>query len=615
MMIRLGPVAVMLAVSSIALAQEANPDIIRVSKHLKFLAGDECQGRGLETKGILKAGEYIAEQFKSFGLKPGFESNYFQPFEVPAPSLLGTPQVLVFKNGDQKTEPKLQEGFVTTIASANGVTKAGIVFVGHGITSTTPDYDDYAGVDVKNKIVMILRRGPGGADPHGPFAEGSPLISLTAKLQNAIKHQAAGVIFINDSTMAEKTDPLMAPELTREVKLAGPVLHLKRDIVDSLLKEKKTTLAEIEKAIQKEGKPNSFELAGWAAEVEVTVTKRTWPTRNVVAVCDGAGPLADETIVIGAHYDHLGQGEPGGFERERGKTHYGADDNASGTTGLLELARRYGAIKNREGRRIVFVAFSGEEQGLYGSKYYCEHPVFPNEKTAFMLNMDMIGRMISTEDKSKSGEVVKKDRLVVYGTGTSTGLADCVQEMNQKFDFKLMTIPGGSGPSDHTSFYNKKIPVLFFFTGTHKDYHRPTDTPDRINTEGLLKVVAYVETLANHYATVKARPDFLKTKGGEEDPTDPNPRTGRVSIPKIKFTPGNYGEEDKGVLVEAVEDGGPAAKGGMKEGDFIIEVAGQPVKNMDGYMTALRTVVAEKPVEFVVLRKGEKVKLSLVPWK
>ncbi len=580
----------------------------RVKADLAYLAGDECEGRGLDTKGILKAGEYVAAQFKAAGLKPAFDAGYFQAFEVPAPNKLGTPQALTLKNGDTTLEPKAGDGFAATIASGGGA-KGGVVFAGYGITATEAKYDDYAGLDVKGKLVIVLRRSPKADDPHGPFGGHAPLAS---KIDNAAKHGAAGLLVVSDRGTAAENDPLMDQDLPGDARMDGPVLHVKRAVIDALLKGRKTTLGELETGINKDNKPNSFELAGWEADATVTVIKRTWPARNVVAVCDGAGPLADETVVIGAHYDHLGAGEPGSFQTNRGKTHFGADDNASGTTALMELARRFGGMKNRQGRRIVFVAFSGEEQGLYGSKHYCKAPPFPLDKTAFMLNMDMVGRMSRVDDGP-----VKKDRLVVYGTGTSTGLAERVEAANKGFGFKLYTIPGGTGPSDHTSFYNEKIPVLFFFTGTHKDYHRPSDTPDKVNVPGLLKVADYVQVFADHYATAKDKPDFLKTKGGGEDPTDPNPR-GRVSGPKLKFTPGNYGEEGKGVLVDAVEEGGPAAKGGIKEGDFIVEVGGQAVTAMQGptgYMRAMGGVKPDAPVDIVVVRNGQKVKLTVTPIK
>lgn len=593
----------------------------RAKKDLEFLAGPDCEGRGLETKGILKAGEYIAEQFKAAGLKPAFK-DYFQPFDVPGPSKLDTPLSFVLKNGDKTYEPKVNDGWVATVASAGSKTKAGLVFAGYGITSKDPKYDDYDGLEAKGKIVVVVRRTPQADDEDGMFGKNSPHAPLVNKIQNAIEHGAVGVIFVSDGGTAGADDKHMAPEQTAGMTMpGGPVLHVKRDVIDALLKDQDTTLAAWEKGVNKSGKPNSFALKGWEAESEVTVVKTKFPTRNVVGVCEGSGDLKDETVVIGAHYDHLGSGEPGSFPGNKGKTHFGADDNGSGTTGLLELARRYGGMKDRKGRRIVFVAFSGEEQGLYGSKFYCKEPPFPLDKTAFMLNMDMIGRMATTEITDKDGKPVldpdgkpvKKDRLVVYGTGTSTGLDKLVDEYNAKPDFKLLKIEGGSGPSDHTSFYQKKVPVLFFFTGTHKDYHRPTDTPDRINVDGLVKVVDYVQAFADHFATVKDKPDYLKTKGGSEDPTDPNQVT--FSGPKLGFMPANYGEDGKGVEVGAVTKGGPGDTGGLKEGDYIIGVAGTPVKNMTGYTQAMNKVKPDAEIEIVVQRKDKEVKLKVTPKK
>jgi hypothetical protein len=588
----------------------------RVKKDLEYLAGKECEGRGLETEGIKKAGEYVADQFKAAGLKPGVGDSYFQPFDVPGPSKLGTPVSLVLKKGDKTYEPKAGEGYTATVASAGGKAKGELVFAGFGITSKAdPKYDDYAGLDVKGKIVVVVRRTPQADDPKGLFGQNNPLASLVSKIQNAADHGAAGVIFVSDGTTADKDDKLMPAEQTAGAQIGGPVIHAKRDVIDALLKDQETSLADWEKAANKAGTPNSFALKGWAAETEVTVLKTKFPTRNVVGVLEGAGDLKDETVVIGAHYDHLGSGEPGSFPGNKGKVHFGADDNGSGTTGLLELARRFGRMKDRQGRRIVFVAFSGEEQGLFGSKHYAANPTVLAKSMAFMLNMDMIGRMSQVEEKDKEGKVTKKDRLVVYGTGTSTGLEKLVDETLAKGEYKLFKIAGGQGPSDHTSFYNKGVPVLFFFTGTHKDYHRPTDVPESINVPGLLKVVDGVQAFAQHFTTVKERPDFLKTKGGGEDPTDPTPRGGRVGIPRLQFAPGNYGEEDKGVLVETVTEGGPAAKGGIKEGDFIIGIAGTPVKNMTGYMQAMGKVKADTEIEVTVLRKDKEVKLKVTPIK
>jgi len=260
------------------------------------------------------------------------------------------------------------------------------------------------------------------------------------------------------------------------------------------------------------------------------------------------------------------------------------------------------------------VAFSGEEQGLFGSIHYCKAPPFPLDKTKFMLNMDMIGRMVAVEEKKDDG-LPKKDRLVVYGTGTTAGLDKLVDEANKPFDFKLFKIPGGSGPSDHSSFYANKIPVLFFFTGTHKDYHKPSDSADKINVPGLKKVADYVQAFADHYATTTEPVAYLKTKGGGEDPTDTTPRSTAGRGPRIGIMPGNYGEIDGGVLVGGVTEGGPAEKAGIKEDDVIVTIAGLPVKNIETYMAAMSGQKVGAEVEVVVLRKDKKVTLKVVPVK
>ena len=601
-------------------AANPEPSLERIKKDIDFLAGEECEGRGLKTKGILKAGEYIATAFRDSGLKPAFKEGYFQKFTVSGRGKLGTPNTLVLKTGDVATELKIKDEFTATGASGAGKKSTGLVIVGYGITSVDAKYDDYAGMDVKGKTVVILRRTPKADDKKSPFEQtgDDSLASLTSKIQNAIAHGAVGILFVSDRGTAAKSDPLMEADRTSGSFFDGPVFHVKRTVIDELTKaQKDKTLAEIEEAIDKDLKPFSFECRGVTAETEVTITRDMLPTRNVVGVCEGAGPFADETIVLGAHYDHLGMGESGSLatKEAKDKTHFGADDNGSGTSGLLELARRYGKMKNRQGRRIVFVAFSGEEQGLFGSIHYCKEPPFPLEKTKFMINMDMIGRMVGVEQKMGDG-LPKKDRLVVYGTGTTTGLDTLVDTANKSFDFKLFKIAGGTGPSDHSSFYAKKIPVLFFFTGTHKDYHKPTDTPDKINIAGLKKVADFVQVFADHYATTSETVAYLKTKGGGEDPTDTTPRsTAGRGGPRIGIMPGNYGEIDGGVLVGGVTEGGAAEKAGIKEDDVIVSIGGLPVKNIETYMAAMSGQKVGTEVDVIVLRKDKKVTVKVVPTK
>ena len=239
----------------------------------------------------------------------------------------------------------------------------------------------------------------------------------------------------------------------------------------------------------------------------MTVKRTEYKVKNVVGVLEGTGPLADETVVIGAHYDHVGYGSFGslGGKDAKGKIHYGADDNASGTTGLIELARRFGAMKDRQGRRIVFIAFTAEERGLYGSIHYCKEPLFPLDKTAAMINMDMIGRT-KPVPADWLGIWGMKDRLVVYGTGTADTFEDSSTTSAASPTSSSARMAAGTGPSDHDSFYRKKVPVLFLYTGTHGEYHRPTDVPEKINVEGMKKVADLVQALAENLATVETRP-------------------------------------------------------------------------------------------------------------
>ena len=270
-------------------------------------------------------------------------------------------------------------------------------------------------------------------------------------------------------------------------------------------------------------------------------------------------------------------------------------------------------MRDRQGRRIVFVAFSAEERGLYGSAHYCKEPLYPLDKTAAMINMDMIGRVKEVDADWLGLWGGKKDRLLVYGTGTGDNFKTLVEEANARTDFKLSTLAAGTGPSDHDSFYRKKVPVLFLYTGTHGEYHRPTDVPEKINVPGMKKVVDYVQVLADTLTTADTRPKYLAVRDPWRDPTDPRPAPSYGKMPRMGIRPGNYESEDGGVLVEGVAPGGPAEKAGVKDNDVVVEIAGKPVKNIGGYMTAMQGQKAGHPVEVVVLRKGTKVTLKITP--
>jgi hypothetical protein len=580
--------------------------IERMREDLKYLAGDECEGRGIYTKGIEKAATYIAEQFKKAGLKPGGKDmTYFQPFTVSA----GQGKVEVAKlslKGPQGQTIELgnNKEFVVLGTSGSGKITAPVVFVGYGISAPDLKYDDYKGLDVKDKIVVVLRKTPRYDSKDAPFGGAMKMnyAVLASKLARAEVNKAAAVILVNDA--AETGDKLDTfSDMGKGFSTSSiPMLGLKRDVLDRMLVASGgQSLADIEKAIDRDLQPRSAELSGWKATVETKVTKKTVPVKNVIGVRPGHGPLAKEFIVIGAHYDHLGFGEPGTLAKkpeDQKKIHHGADDNGSGTTSVIELARRFGEQKKWEGRTLIFMTFSGEEKGLLGSRFYCnQQPLFALADTAAMVNLDMVGRM----DNKKTGE----KKLIVEGTGTAKGFDAMIEKHNKKFEFKLTKRPAGGPYSDHDPFYQKKIPIVFIWTDTHEDYHRPTDTWDKINYADMARIVDLAEEVITELATEKERPEYVAV-------APPAPKPGPGKGPKLGFAP-SYGTDVKGVLVGPVSENGPAAKAGIKMDDVITAINDQPVTNLQTYMAIMGGQKAGQPISVTVQRGKEKLTLKATP--
>ncbi|MBN9524160.1 M28 family peptidase [bacterium] len=621
---RLLPFAFVLLVAMPAVAQPAPSDVeavARMKKDLFFLAGPECEGRGVGTAGLDRAADYVAAAFKAAGLKTSF-----QPFVMNGFPDLDGPSRLDFAVGDMELAFKNKTDFVPTGYSSGGKLNAPVVFVGHGITAPNLKYDDYAGVDAKGKWVIVIRRTPRPTekgdkrfDTTVPAGEDTPYAALRMKLDNAVEHKAAGVIFVSDPETAGKDDQLIAFDDHKytDVPARLPVLHLKRAAASRLLQAALgKTLVQLEAENDAELKPVSVELPKTRGEGDIGVIRKEITVRNVVGVLEGSGPLADETVVVGAHYDHLGYGSGPlsmGGNPAQGKLHYGADDNASGTTGLMELARRFGAIKDRRGRRLVFVAFTGEERGLFGSKYYCEHPVVPLAKTAAMVNLDMIGRL-----RPGPGDwlgLTTKPRMVVYGTGTGDTFERTVGAAETRYGLKILKIPGGIGRSDHESFYRKRVPVLFLFTGLHDQYHRPTDTPESIDVPAMAKVVSLCDDLVLDLSTALARPRFQEQSGGFEDPLSPNPHAGNVKLGAVRLgVRPDYGYMGgDGMRIEGATAGGLGQRVGLREGDVIVEIAGVPVRSVQGYMAAMATRRPGQEFELVITRGGKRVPLRVLP--
>lgn len=574
----------------------------RVKKDLFFLASPECEGRGPQTKGLDLAGDYIAEEFKKIGLKPvGKDHSYFQHFKI-AGAKLDEPPSLEVQSGKEKTLLAPGTDFHALGLSTGGKFKGPVVFAGFGLTvDGGKKYDDFAGIDAKDKIALVIRDLPRFKEESKIFETAfkkRQAASLTEKINNAEKHGAKAILIVNDRDTAKETkDSLLPFEYTSLSRATGkiPAFMVSRKVAAELLKTTNKTFDDLQEKIENTMANVSQDVPGVEVSVDLKITrgKDVVPLRNVAGILEGAGPLANEIVVIGAHYDHLGYGGQSSLAGlKKISIHHGADDNASGTTGMMELARRFASMKNRQGRGLLFMAFSGEELGLFGSAYYASNPLIPLKETAAMVNLDMIGRL-------KPDEKTKEEKVLLEGTGTAEIFEPLLEQLNKETRFHFVKKKSGFGPSDHSSFCDKKIPVLFFWTGTHPEYHTPQDTADRINFDGLLKITGLVENLVVDLSQREKKPTFVEVKGNAM----PRP-TG--NFPKLGIRPG-YTDEAEGVLVEGVTEGEPAAKSGIKKGDRILEISGKKVPNIETYMQVLAGEKNGTTINVQIIRDGKKI--------
>jgi len=592
-----------------------SPAEARIKADVAFLAADAQEGRAPGTKGIEASAGYIAGEFKGLGLKPAPGADgYFQPFTIGGQATLGKSPELAFSGPDGKAFAADKDDFIPLAIGSGGAFEGKpLVFAGYGITAKgaarNGDYDDYAGVDVKGKVVLILRREPRQDKDETPFGGKRPsdFATFRHKATNAFQHGAAAVLLANDREGARNGDRLLGFTMAGpEMNSALPFVMVTRALADKLLAAAgQPTLDSLEKEIDSDLKPRTRALDGWTLKAKVEIERTSVETRNVVGVLEGSGPFADETVVVGGHYDHLGHGGlmSGSLAFLSKDIHNGADDNASGTAMVIEMARRLARRADPLPRRVVFIAFSGEERGLLGSQHYVEHPLFPIDKTVMMINFDMVGRL---NDRSE---------LTMIGTGTVPGMDALVNALGQSSGLKIKTIQGltdGFGGSDHQSFYNKNVPVLFAFTGVHKDYHRPSDDTDLINYAGMARIADYCELLLLDLVRRPERPAFAKLApparrpGGASDPA-------RAGFSVYLGTMPDYAESDsgKGIKLAGVREGSPAEKGGLKSGDTIVKFAGKPVSTIQDYMENLSRSKPGDVVDLGVLRDGKEVTLKV----
>ena len=573
---------------TLAQVQSATTEL---EKHAKYLASEQLTGRGVDTPGIKLARDYIAAEFAKYGLKPGGDNgSYSQGFDVAVGVTVKEPSSLNFAAAAPLA---LSEQWVPLGLSASNKVESELVFAGYGITAKDYGYDDYAGVDVKGKIVVVLRYEPPPKNANSPFKQYpqySVHSALRTKASNARDHGAIGMILVDMHRPGDNQELLSTGSSLWRGGRSLVAAQVKRDVLESRLAGLGISLSALKKNIDSAEKPASMPLAGLSAVLQVTLEEVRERAENVVAVLPGAdSSLREENIVIGAHYDHLGFGHFGARDTgAAGNIHFGADDNASGTAVLLDLARRLMQSPVKPARSVVFVAFSAEELGLHGSRHFVERsPSIASTET--MINLDMVGRL-------------RDNRLTVFGSRSGHNFSRVVTTAASQLGLNVSE-SDDVGRSDHLSFYNRKIPVLHFFTGTHEDYHRASDTWEKLNYEGMAKVSDLVMASALQIANSREPINFVSL------PSRP-PRAERADERSVSTYLGSipeYGVNSEGVQLAGVMDGSPAALAGLRAGDVIIRLASKNIQSIEDLTTALGAQKAGDEVEIVALRAGSPV--------
>ncbi len=596
-----GILAVSLAVC-VAVGSTASIDPNRYLDYVKYLSSEDLKGRGTGTPELEKAAAYIAKQFRAAGLEPLDSKGYFQAFSVTTNAKLGSGNRFDYTDGDRSVALKFKDDFIPFNFSSRGKISGAVVFAGYGITAPEYNYDDYAGLDARDKLVLILRHEPQEFDEKSVFAGKvyTEHAQFFSKASNAKLHGARGVILINDRA-SHKGD---SDQLEKFGKTVGPgdagipFVQIKADVAERWISKAGKNLDEIQTEIDKDLRPRSMPLPSAIQVHEVVDVERAARTTHNVA-----GYLPGETseyVVIGAHYDHLGLGEQFSMAPSlAGTPHPGADDNASGTAGVIELANWF-ASQPKQHRGILFLAFAGEELGLLGSSYYVNHPSFPMDKAVAMINMDMIGR-------------VREHKVYIGGAGTGTTLRSMLEHLLPKYDLNVdFSDTTGYGSSDHTSFTTKQVPVLFFFSGLHSDYHKPSDTWDKIDPKGTAKLLELVADVSSNLLTAQDRPMFVRVKepASAHAGAVAGSSTGSGYGPYFGSVP-DFGEIPNGVKFADVKEDSPAAKAGLRAGDIMVEFDSKPIQNLYDFTYALRAKKPGDEVAVKVLRGSESVQVKV----
>lgn len=560
-----------------------------LTNEIKYLSSDALRGRLTGSPGDSLAAVYIEHKLASDGFVPVSDDG-FQRYKVTK-KLVPGPDNSLSVNGITYT---IDKDFMPLAFSSNSGLKSDVIFAGYGfsINNDSIKWDDYKGVNVKGKWVLILRADPEPDNNMSPYIDASP---DRDKAMLAKDKGAAGVLLVSgpDFEPKDEFDTLTTSDY---FSVGIPVLRIKRAVADAILSKKATNVASLEKKLNSSRRPYSFPI-DITVDGKAEIIREMADTRNVVMMLPGEDPqLKDQYVILGAHFDHLGMGGPGSGSRALDTIgiHHGADDNASGVAMMLELAEKFAKTRGSHKRSIICVAFSGEEEGLLGSKHFVNDPDIDLSKVDVMINMDMVGRLN------------KENNLQIGGVGTATGLRDLVLANTDTSVIKLTLSPEGYGPSDHSSFYGKNIPVLFYFTGAHMDYHTPNDTWEKINYKGMVEISALIFKVASELAN-----EPIKLKFTEAGPKVEVNRYPRRRMPTLGIMPDFAGVVKNGLRADFVTPGKPAALGGMKKGDIITAINGKSVNNIQDYMFRMGQLKHGQTISVEVNRDNKKVVLLI----
>jgi len=573
-----------------------------------FLAGEERQGRMTGSAGARQAADHIAARLQDAHLKPAGDNNtFFQKFEFNSGVRVLKEQNELALRGEGKGEPvrfEVGKDFAPLSFTENQTVEGEIVFVGYGLSvpgKGAEGYDSYSGVDLKNKIALVLRYIPEEV-PSKRRQELNRYSGLRYKAMLAREHGAKAVLFVTGPN-SPNAGELVSASFDNSMANSGIVAaSITGNVASALLEQSGKDLKSLQGALDQENPhaESGFTIPKVTVHLSTAVEHIRKDDRNVVALLPPSGPPERaEYVVIGAHYDHLGLGETGAMLRkgEEGKVHPGADDNASGTAAVLELAASLAAEQKAKPdsfrRGIVFALWSGEEIGLIGSSSFVEHPVVPLSSVVGYVNFDMVGRL-------------RENKLSLQGVGSSKVWRRLVEKRNVAAGFNLSLQEDPYLPTDVTAFYPKNVPVLNFFTGGHDDYHRPTDTADKLDYDGLERITKFARALIVDLVNGDERPDYVKVQHSEG-------AGGRETLRVFLGTIPDYAAEVAGVKLSGVRGSSPAEKAGLKGGDVIVEFGGQKVSNIYDYTYALDAAKIGQPVDIVVMREGQRVKVTVTP--